>query len=157
MRIGIGYDAHRLTPGETLYLGGVLIPYEKGLSGVSDADVLLHAIMDALLGAAAMGDIGVHFPPSDKSYKGIRSTELLKRTLDIISDYKIINIDSVITAQEPHLSGYIYEMRQTVAAICGLPEDCVSIKATTTERMGFEGRGEGISAQAVCIIEKNNF
>lgn len=156
MRVGIGYDAHRLVKGRKLVLGGVEIPYEKGLLGHSDADVLVHAINDALLGAAALGDIGVHFPDTDPEYKDIRSILLLKRVGEMLKreGFGVVNIDSVICAERPKLFPYIDKMRENIAQALNISKDKVSIKATTTEGMGFEGRGEGISAQAVCLIKK---
>ncbi|GLI20293.1 2-C-methyl-D-erythritol 2,4-cyclodiphosphate synthase [Tepidanaerobacter syntrophicus] len=156
MRIGIGYDVHRLIEGRKLILGGVAIPFEKGLLGHSDADVLVHAINDALLGAAALGDIGTHFPDTDIKYKDISSILLLKEVKKILSEagYKVVNIDSVICAERPKLSPYINEMRENIAAALTIGKNRVSIKATTTEKLGFEGREEGISSQAVCLIEK---
>ncbi len=156
MRIGIGYDVHRLIEGRKLILGGVAIPFEKGLLGHSDADVLVHAINDALLGAAALGDIGTHFPDTDIKYKDISSILLLKEVKKILSEagYKVVNIDSVICAERPKLSPYINEMRENIAAALTIDKNRVSIKATTTEKLGFEGREEGISSQAVCLIEK---
>lgn len=156
MRIGIGHDAHRLVKGRKLILGGVEIPYEMGLSGVSDADVLVHAIIDALLGAAALGDIGKHFPPSDEKYKGIDSMILLKEVCGLLAEngYKIENIDSTIVAQKPKMADYILPMREKIAQVCNVEVGDVSVKATTTEKMGYEGRGEGISAHAVCLLKK---
>ncbi len=156
MRIGHGYDAHRLTEGRKLVLGGVEIPYERGLDGHSDADVAAHAIMDALLGAAALGDIGRHFPPSDERLKGISSMELCRRTATLLSDagFRIGNIDATIIAQAPKLAPHIGEMRKNLAAALGCDVSRVSVKATTEEHMGFTGRGEGIAAHAVCIIEE---
>lgn len=156
MRIGHGYDAHRLTEGRKLVLGGVEIPYERGLDGHSDADVAAHAIMDALLGAAALGDIGRHFPPSDESLRGISSMELCRRTAALLSDagFRIGNIDATIIAQAPKLAPHIEEMRKNLAAALGCGVSRVSVKATTEENMGFTGRGEGIAAHAVCIIEE---
>jgi len=156
MRVGIGYDAHRLVAGRRLVLGGVEIPFEKGLLGHSDADVLVHAINDALLGAAALGDIGVHFPDTDPEYKDIRSIILLERVGELLKNegFEVLNIDSVICAERPKLSPYIDKMRENIAKALRISKDRVSVKATTTEGMGFEGRGEGISAQAVCLIEK---
>lgn len=156
MRIGIGYDVHRLIEGRKLILGGVAIPFEKGLLGHSDADVLVHAINDALLGAAALGDIGTHFPDTDIKYKDISSILLLKEVKKILSEagYKVVNIDSVICAERPKLSPYINEMRENIAAALTIDKNRVSIKVTTTEKLGFEGREEGISSQAVCLIEK---
>lgn len=154
MRIGTGYDVHRLTDGRKLIIGGVDIPYEKGLLGHSDADVLLHAIMDALLGAAAMGDIGKHFPDSDPEYEGISSILLLKKVSGMISEklYFIENIDATIIAQAPKMRPYIDEMRQNVAAALDISADQVNIKATTEEGLGFTGEGLGIAAQAVCLL-----
>lgn len=156
MRIGIGYDVHRLTEGRKLILGGVAIPFEKGLLGHSDADVLVHAINDALLGAAALGDIGTHFPDTDIKYKDISSILLLKEVKKILNEagYKVVNIDSVICAERPKLSPYINEMQENIADALTIDKNRVSIKATTTEKLGFEGREEGISSQAVCLIEE---
>lgn len=156
MRIGHGYDAHRLTEGRRLVLGGVEIPYERGLDGHSDADVAAHAIMDALLGAAALGDIGQHFPPSDESLRGISSMELCRRTAAILSDagWRIGNIDATVIAQAPKLAPHIPAMRENIASALGCDVSRVSVKATTEEHMGFTGRGEGIAAHAVCIIEE---
>ena len=155
MRIGTGYDVHRLTEGRKLIIGGVEIPYEKGLLGHSDADVLLHAIMDALLGAAALGDIGLHFPDSDERYSGISSIELLKRVRRLLLEkgYTINNVDSTIIAQAPKMRPYIDEMKKNIANALLLPIDDINVKATTEEGLGFTGQGEGIAAQAVCIIE----
>ncbi len=154
MRIGTGYDVHRLVEGRDLILGGVKIPYEKGLLGHSDADVLIHAIMDALLGAAALGDIGQHFPDSDPAYEGASSLELLERVREILEEhnYVVDNIDSTIICQAPKLMNHLPMMRAKVAAALGLEIGQVSIKATTEERLGFTGSGEGISAQAVCLL-----
>ena len=156
MRIGSGTDAHKLVEGRRLVLGGTDIPYEKGLLGHSDADVLTHAIMDAILGAAGEGDIGRHFPDSDEKYRDANSIELLKEVYSIIAKqgYCIGNIDATIVAQRPKLSSYIEKMRKNIAKAVCASVDRVNVKATTTENMGFEGRGEGISANAVCIIEK---
>jgi len=156
MRIGSGMDAHKLVEGRRLVLGGTDIPYEKGLLGHSDADVLTHAIMDAILGAAGEGDIGRHFPDSDEKYRDANSIELLKEVYSIIAKqgYYIGNIDATIVAQRPKLSSYIEKMRKNIAKAVCASVDRVNVKATTTENMGFEGRGEGISANAVCIIEK---
>ena len=156
MRIGHGYDVHRLTENRKLILGGVEIPYEKGLDGHSDADVLLHAIMDALLGAAALGDIGKLYPDNDKTYLGIDSMILLKDTFQKISEkgYAIGNIDATVIAQRPKLAPYIPEMRQRIATALSLSVDDVNIKATTEEKLGFTGKGEGIAAHAVCLIHK---
>lgn len=155
MRVGSGYDVHRLVEGRKLILGGVEIPHSKGLLGHSDADVLLHAICDALLGAAALGDIGRHFPDSDCQYKDINSLLLLERVGQILKEesYAVINIDSTIVAQEPRLASYIDEMRANIAKTLGLAVKQVNVKATTTEQLGFEGRKEGISAQAIALIE----
>ncbi len=156
MRIGHGYDAHRLAPGRKLIIGGVEIAWELGLDGHSDADVLLHAIMDALLGAAALGDIGVHFPPSDPEYLGISSLELMRRVAALLKQagYRTVNIDSTVIAQQPKLAPHIPLMRARIAQALGLAEDDVSVKATTEEGMGFTGAREGISAHAVCLIER---
>ncbi len=156
LRVGVGYDVHRLTEGRELILGGVNIPYEKGLLGHSDADVLLHAISDALLGAAALGDIGRHFPDSDPAYKGIDSMILLKRVSKLLEDkgFFISNIDATIVCQRPKLAPFIDEMRNNIADCLELSADDVNIKATTTEALGFEGRGEGISSHAVCLLTK---
>ncbi len=154
-RIGTGYDVHRLTEGRALILGGVTIPYEKGLLGHSDADVLVHAIMDALLGAAAYGDIGIHFPDSDPQYEGISSLLLLRKVggMLINGGYKINNIDSTIVCQAPKLKDYIPEMKANIAKYLMIPEDRVNVKATTEERLGFTGSGEGIAAQAAASID----
>ena len=154
MRIGTGYDVHKLVEGRALILGGVTIPYERGLDGHSDADVIVHAIMDALLGAAALGDIGQHFPDTDPRYKGADSVKLLHEVGLILAahGYSIENIDSTIIAQRPKLMSYLPEMRANVAKALNLSVDQVSIKATTEERLGFTGRGEGISAQAVALL-----
>ena len=154
MRIGMGYDVHRLVEGRELILGGVKIPYEKGLLGHSDADVLLHAVMDALLGAAALGDIGRHFPDTDPAYKGASSLKLLEHVGKLIDEklYVIGNIDATIIAQRPKMAPYIEEMRKNVAETLGIETDQVNIKATTEEGLGFTGSGEGISAQAVCML-----
>nr|WP_300833672.1 2-C-methyl-D-erythritol 2,4-cyclodiphosphate synthase [uncultured Acetatifactor sp.] len=154
MRIGTGYDVHRLVPDRDLIIGGVRIPYEKGLLGHSDADVLLHAVMDAMLGAAALGDIGKHFPDSDPAYKGISSLTLLEKVGDFLAEkgFVVENIDSTIIAQAPKMRPYIDAMRENIAGALGLEIDFVSVKATTEEGMGFTGAGEGISAQAVCLL-----
>ena len=154
LRIGTGYDVHQLAEGRKLILGGVEIPHDKGLLGHSDADVLLHAIMDALLGAAALGDIGSHFPDTDEKYKGISSLKLLKYTGEMLFErnYIIENIDSTIIAQQPKLRPYIDEMRKNIAGALEISVEQVSVKATTEERLGFTGREEGISAQAVCLL-----
>ena len=154
MRIGQGYDVHRLVEGRRLIIGGVDIPYEKGLLGHSDADVLLHAVMDALLGAAALGDIGQHFPDSDERYKGISSIALLKEVGKILQEngYMIENIDSTVIAQRPKLLPYRPQMAENIAAALGIEKEQVSVKATTEEGLGFTGTGEGISAQAIALL-----
>lgn len=154
MRIGQGYDVHRLTEGRKLILGGVAIPYEKGLLGHSDADVLSHAIMDALLGAAALGDIGRLFPDADERYAGADSLKLLSAVCGHLRShaFEIANTDATIVAQRPKLMPYIPEMRRRLAEAMDIPEGCVSVKATTEEHLGFTGRGEGISAMAVALI-----
>ena len=154
MRVGMGYDVHRLVPERDLIIGGVKIPYEKGLLGHSDADVLLHAIMDALSGAAALGDIGKHFPDNDPAYKGADSLMLLGRVGEILSEegYVIENIDSTIIAQKPKMAPHIEQMRRNIADTLGLDISRVNVKATTEEGLGFTGTGEGISAQAVALI-----
>ena len=159
MRVGMGYDVHRLVEGRKLILGGVEIPYEKGLLGHSDADVLLHAIMDALLGAAALGDIGQHFPDTDPAYKGASSIELLKRVGELLDEncYYISYIDATVFAERPKLAVYREQMRANIAEALHLELDQVNIKATTEEGLGFTGTGEGISSQAVCLIDKPEF
>ena len=154
MRIGQGYDVHRLVEGRKLIIGGVDIPYEKGLLGHSDADVLLHAVMDALLGAAALGDIGQHFPDSDERYKGISSIALLKEVGKILQEngYMIENIDSTVIAQRPKLLPYRPQMAENIAAALGIEKEQVSVKATTEEGLGFTGTGEGNSAQAIALL-----
>ena len=156
MRIGQGYDVHKLVEGRELILCGVKVPYEKGLLGHSDADVALHALADALLGAAAMRDIGYHFPDTDPAYKGADSRRLLRRVVEIIGEkgYRVGNVDVTIVAQRPKLLTYIPEMIANVAADLAVSADCVSVKATTTEHLGFTGRGEGIAAMAVVLIER---
>ncbi|MBR2471705.1 MAG: 2-C-methyl-D-erythritol 2,4-cyclodiphosphate synthase [Clostridia bacterium] len=156
MRIGNGYDVHVLCENRALVLGGVDIPHEKGLLGHSDADVLVHAIMDALLGAAALGDIGQHFPDSDDKYKGISSLKLLGFVKGLLSEngYEIVNIDSIVVAQAPKLAPHIPEMRKNIADVLEMDISDVNVKATTTEKLGFTGRKEGISSYAVCIINK---
>ena len=155
MRIGHGYDVHRLVEDRKLILCGVEIPYEKGLLGHSDADVALHALSDALLGAAAMGDIGKHFPDTDAKYKGADSRVLLREVVKMIADqgFAVENTDLTIVAQRPKLAGYIEQMRKNIAADLEIDLSCVSVKATTTEKLGFEGRGEGISATAVVLLK----
>lgn len=156
MRIGKGYDVHRLVSGRKLFLGGVEIPFEKGLLGHSDADVLLHAICDALLGAAALGDIGQHFPDTDPAFKGVSSVELLKMTCDKISEkgFNIINIDSVIQAERPKMSPHMEKMRSVISKTLCIYPDQVNVKATTTEGLGMVGREEGIAAECVVLIER---
>lgn len=154
MRVGMGYDVHRLVEDRELVLGGVRIPYEKGLLGHSDADVLVHAIMDALLGAAALGDIGKHFPDTDPAYKGISSIKLLQHVKKLLEEscYLVGNIDATIVAQRPKMAAYIPDMISNVAKALEIEESQVNIKATTEEGLGFTGTGEGISAQAVCLL-----
>ncbi len=156
MRIGHGYDVHRLVEERDLILGGVKIPYEKGLLGHSDADVLTHAVMDALLGAASLGDIGRHFPDNDEAYKGIGSLKLAEKVALFLKQagYRIENIDATIIAQKPKLAPYIAEMHKNLAAALGIDEDRINIKATTEEGLGFSGEGLGIAAHAVCLIER---
>ena len=155
MRIGNGYDVHRFAENRDLFLGGVKIPYELGLLGHSDADVLLHEIMDALLGAAALGDIGKLFPDTDERFKGADSLLLLKEVCVVLGakGYKIVNIDSIVIAQKPKLAPYIEQMRKNIADACKIDISQVSVKATTEEKLGFTGRLEGISSHAVCLIE----
>lgn len=155
MRIGHGYDVHRLVSGRKLILGGVEIPYELGLDGHSDADVLVHAVMDALLGAAALGDIGQHFPDNDDKYLGADSIELLREVGRIIGEkgYAVGNIDSTVLCQRPKLKGYIVSMREAIAQALGIDVSQVSVKATTEEGLGFTGTGEGIAAHAVCLLK----
>ena len=154
MRIGMGYDVHKLVEGRDLIMGGVTIPYEKGLLGHSDADVLLHAIMDALLGAAALGDIGKHFPDTDEKYKGISSIELLKHVGSLLEEnhFMIENIDATIIAQRPKMRPYIDQMRQNIADALEVDITQINVKATTEEGLGFTGSGEGISSQAICML-----
>lgn len=154
MRIGMGYDVHRLIEGRKLVMGGVEIPYEKGLLGHSDADVLLHAIMDALLGAAALGDIGKHFPDTDPAYKGISSVKLLEHVGALLEEnlFLIENIDATIIAQAPKMRPHIDAMRENIAQALGITVEQVNVKATTEEGLGFTGTGEGISAQAICLL-----
>ncbi|MBQ9674165.1 MAG: 2-C-methyl-D-erythritol 2,4-cyclodiphosphate synthase [Ruminococcus sp.] len=155
MRIGQGYDVHKLTENRDLIIGGVKIPHTVGLLGHSDADVLLHAIMDALLGAAALGDIGKHFPDTDERFKGADSIRLMEEVVKILDNngYKILNIDSTVIAQAPKLKPYIPTMRENIAKACKIDINAVSVKATTEEHLGFTGRKEGISAQAICLID----
>ena len=160
MRIGHGYDVHKLVSGRKLILGGVEIPHDLGLLGHSDADVLVHAVMDSLLGAAALGDIGGLFPDTDPRYKDADSMVLLSEVCSILDEngFRIGNIDSTVIAQKPKLKPYIPQMKKNIAAVCGIDESCVNVKATTEENLGFTGRMEGISAHAVCLIEnKSNF
>ena len=154
MRIGMGYDVHKLTEGRDLIIGGVNIPYEKGLLGHSDADVLIHAIMDALLGAAALGDIGLHFPDTDEKYKGASSMMLLKRVGEMLDEHMFLieNIDATIIAQNPKMRPHIDKMRENIAGALGIEINQVNIKATTEEGLGFTGNGEGISSQAICML-----
>ena len=156
MRIGTGYDVHRLEEGLDLWMGGVKIAHTHGLLGHSDADVLIHAICDALLGAAALGDIGKHFPDTDPQYKGISSIKLLAHVGRLLKEhgYSVCNIDSTIVAQQPKMAAHIPQMRQNIADALGIDVDSVSVKATTTEHLGFEGREEGISAQAVALLNE---
>lgn len=154
MRIGSGYDVHRLCEGRPLIIGGVTIPYELGLLGHSDADVLVHAIMDSLLGAAALGDIGKHFPDTSDEFKNISSLELLKRVKELIEEklYFIENIDATIIAQKPKMAPYIPEMIKNISTVLGIREDQINIKATTEEGLGFTGEGKGISANSICLL-----
>ncbi|WP_010293955.1 2-C-methyl-D-erythritol 2,4-cyclodiphosphate synthase [Clostridium senegalense] len=154
MRIGLGYDVHRLTDNRKLILGGVTIPYEKGLLGHSDADVLIHAIMDSLLGAAALGDIGKHFPDTDEKYKGISSMELLKHVGDLLKkhNYTIGNIDATIIAQKPKMAPYIATMVSNISDSLNIDCNRINVKATTEEGLGFTGTGEGISSQSICLL-----
>ncbi|MBS5729753.1 MAG: 2-C-methyl-D-erythritol 2,4-cyclodiphosphate synthase [Clostridium sp.] len=155
LRIGHGYDVHRLVEGRKLIIGGVEIPYEKGLLGHSDADVLLHAVSDALLGSAALGDIGCLFPDNDAKYEGADSLKLLAEVVKVLADkgFSIVNIDCTVIAQMPKMRPYIDGMRRNIAAACGISDEFVSVKATTEEGMGFTGAGEGIAAHAVCLTE----
>lgn len=157
LRIGLGVDFHQLTEGRDFWLGGVLVPHHKGALGHSDADVLLHAICDAMLGAASLGDIGVHFPDTDNTYKNIDSKILLKRTLELITQkgYQVVNIDSTLCLQAPKIKPYVVQMQETIAGILNLSTEEVSIKATTTEKLGFVGREEGVVAYATVLLEKN--
>ena len=154
MRIGTGFDVHQLVAGRPLVMGGVTIPFELGLLGHSDADVLLHAIADALLGAAALGDIGKHFPDTDVAYKGADSRALLRSVVQRLREagWRVGNVDATIIAQAPKMAPHIASMRANIAADCGVPVDCISVKATTTEQLGFTGRGEGIAAQASALL-----
>lgn len=154
MRVGMGYDVHKLTEGRKLILGGVDIPWEKGLLGHSDADVLIHAVMDALLGAAALGDIGKHFPDTDPAYKGISSVKLLVHVAGLLREYgyEVGNIDATIIAQKPKMAPHIPQMRKNMAEALGITESKINVKATTEEGLGFTGSGEGISSQAICLL-----
>ena len=156
MRIGHGYDVHRLTQGRKLILGGVDIPYEKGLDGHSDADVLVHAIMDSIIGALALGDIGLHFPDTDGSYKNINSLILAKRTAELLTEkgYAISNIDATLIMQAPKVRPYIDEMRKNIASVYGIDLSQINVKATTEENLGFTGEKKGIAAHAVCLIKE---
>jgi 2-C-methyl-D-erythritol 2,4-cyclodiphosphate synthase len=158
IRIGQGYDVHRLVEGRECIIGGVNIPFDKGLDGHSDADVLIHAICDAMLGGAGLGDIGKHFPDNDPQYKGVDSRALLRTVAELLQHmgYRLSNLDATIIAQAPKMAPYIDEMRLNIASDCDVPVDRVNIKATTTEMLGFEGRGEGIAAQAVCLLAKKS-
>ena len=155
-RIGHGYDVHRLTEGRALILGGVQVPYALGLLGHSDADVLTHAVMDALLGAAGLGDIGRHFPDTDERYRGISSQLLMEHVRRLLADagWRAGSIDATVIAQRPKLAPFLDEMRQKLAATLGISPDCVNVKATTEEGLGFSGRGEGIAAHAVALLER---
>ena len=154
-RIGTGFDVHAFSEGRRLILGGVHVPFDKGLAGHSDADVLVHSLMDAMLGAAAMGDIGKAFPDSDDSFKDISSLKLLERVRDMIdkAGYRLVNADMTVICQRPKLAPYIDEMRKNIAGVLGVEPGRISVKATTTEKLGFTGRGEGIAAEAVCLLE----
>lgn len=155
MRVGFGYDVHRLAPGSKLILGGVEVPSSRSLVGHSDADVLLHAIIDALIGAAGLGDIGRHFPPTDDAFKGISSVELLKRTLGLVTGagYEVVNIDSTVVCQTPRLSPYIDAMVESISTALGCAQDRVNVKAKTEEGMGFTGSGDGLKAYAVALVQ----
>ena len=155
-RIGQGFDVHRLEEGETLWLGGILIPFSKGTVAHSDGDVLIHAICDALLGALKLRDIGTHFPDNSAEFKDVDSKILLKKSYELVKEkgYEIVNIDSTIAVQQPKLKPFIPEMERVMAEVLGIDIDCISVKATTTEKLGFEGRLEGISANAVCLVKK---
>ena len=155
-RFGMGYDVHRLVPGRALIIGGVVIPYDKGLLGHSDADVLLHAVTDALLGAAALGDIGRHFPDTDERFKGADSQKLLAQAAEMAREkgYTVGNVDATVVAEAPKLAPYLAEMRDNISRILGVDLDQVNVKATTEEHLGFTGRGEGMSAYAVCGLEE---
>lgn len=156
MRVGQGFDAHALVPGRKLVIGGVQIPYEKGLAGHSDADVLLHALCDALIGAAGLGDIGAHFPGTDPRYQGIDSRKLLREVARLLGERRlgVVNVDATIIAQAPEMAPYIAAMRDNISADLGIPIAAVNVKAKTTERLGFVGRGEGIAAEAIALIDE---
>lgn len=156
MRVGQGFDAHALVPGRRLVIGGVEIPHDKGLAGHSDADVLLHAVCDALIGAAALGDIGAHFPDSDPRYEGIDSRRLLREVAQLLAsrDWRIVNVDATIVAEAPRMAPHIARMRENIADDLAIPVTAVNIKAKTTEKLGFVGRSEGIAAEAVALIER---
>lgn len=158
LRVGHGYDVHRLVEGRALILGGVTVPFDRGLLGHSDADVLTHAVMDALLGAAALGDIGKLFPDSDAAYAGADSIALLERVTALLREHgwQVGNVDATVVAQAPKLAPYVPDMRRRLAEAMGLDVDCVSVKATTEERLGFTGSGEGMAAHAVALIERLN-
>ena len=158
LRVGHGYDVHRLTEGRPLVLGGVTVPYERGLLGHSDADVLVHAILDALIGAMGLGDIGKHFPDTEEAYHGINSLRLAEQVNDLLvtGGYQILNIDATVIAQRPKLAPYIDAMKANLAAVFELSEDRVNIKATTEEHLGFTGSGEGMASHAVCLIAKTD-
>lgn len=158
MRVGMGYDVHKLVEGRDLIIGGINIPYEKGLLGHSDADVLIHAIMDALIGAMGKGDIGKHFPDNNNDFKGISSLNLLEKVRMLLEEenYKICNIDSTIIAQKPKMADHIQSMRKKISETLLINVDKINIKATTEEKLGFTGSGQGISSQAVCLIQKND-
>lgn len=157
IRIGHGFDVHQLVDGRKCIIGGVDIPHEKGLKGHSDADVLLHAICDALLGAVALGDIGKHFPDTDPRFKGIDSRELLRHVAALVREkgYSAVNVDATVIAEAPKLAGHIPAMCMNIASDLGIAVDCVNVKATTSERLGFTGRGEGIAAEAVCLVGRS--
>ncbi len=152
MRVGFGYDVHKLVEGRDLIIGGVKIPYEKGLLGHSDADVLLHAIMDSILGALALGDIGKHYPDTDEKWKGADSLELLRDVASKLGEYKIGNIDAVIIAQKPKMAPFVEQMRKNISEALGTDVGNVNVKATTEEGLGFSGRGQGIVAKAICLL-----
>lgn len=157
MKVGIGYDVHQFADDRELWIGGIKIPHTRGLLGHSDADVLLHAICDAMLGAAHLKDIGTHFPDNDASFKNIDSKILLKKTAELVASkgYKIENVDSIICAQEPKMKPYIDDMQKTIASVLGIDEEDASVKATTTEKLGFVGKKEGIAAHAVVLLSKD--